>query len=37
MLGQSLLNKQVLSLQIGAPIGVVTEAIINPFNLKLEG
>lgn len=37
MLGQSLLGKQILSLQIGQPIGVINEAIINPFNLKIEG
>lgn len=36
-LGQQLIGKNILSLQIGRPIGVTTEAIINPNNLKIEG
>lgn len=36
-LGQHLLGKNILSLRIGRPIGVVSEVIINPNNLKIEG
>lgn len=36
-LGQSLLNKSVLSLRNGAPIGQVTGVLIDPNNLKIEG
>lgn len=36
-LGQQLIGKNILSLQIGRPIGVTKEAIINPNNLKIEG
>jgi len=36
-LGQPLLGKNILSLRIGGPIGIATEALINPNNLKIEG
>lgn len=36
-LGQQIIGKQVLSLRIGRPIGIVGEPIINPNNLKIEG
>lgn len=36
-LSANLINKQVLSLRTGAPIAVVTSAIFNPNNLKIEG
>lgn len=36
-LSASLLNKSVLSLRTGTDIAVVTEPIINPNNLKIEG
>ncbi len=36
-LGQPLLGKNILSLRIGGPIGIVNEPIINPNNLKVEG
>lgn len=36
-LGQSLINKQVLSLRNGTPIGTVTGVLIDPNNLKIEG
>lgn len=36
-LSNSLLSKQVMSLQTGAAIAVVTGPIINPDNLKIEG
>jgi sporulation protein YlmC with PRC-barrel domain len=36
-LGQSLINKSVLSLRNGSPIGVVTDVLIDPNNLKIEG
>lgn len=36
-LSNSLLNKSVLSLRTGTPIATITEAIINPHNLKIEG
>lgn len=37
MLSGSLLQKQVMSLRTGAPVGTVTAAIFNPNNLKVEG
>jgi len=36
-LSNTLLNKSVLSLRTGSPIGRVVGAIINPDNLKIEG
>lgn len=36
-LGQQLIGKNIMSLRIGRPIGVIAEAIINPNNLKIEG
>lgn len=36
-LGQSLLNKSVLSLRTSTPIGHVTGVLIDPNNLKIEG
>jgi sporulation protein YlmC with PRC-barrel domain len=36
-LGQQLIGKNILSLRVGRPIGVVNEPIINPNNLKIEG
>lgn len=36
-LGQSLINKSVLSLRGGAPIGQVSAVLIDPNNLKIEG
>ncbi len=36
-LSQSFIGKEVLSLRTGGPIAVVTQAIINPDNLKIEG
>jgi hypothetical protein len=36
-LSDSLLNKDVLSLRTGGPIAVISRAIINPNNLKIEG
>ncbi len=36
-LSESLLNKQVLSLRTSSPIANVTQFIINPNNLKIEG
>lgn len=36
-LSESLLNKPVMSLRTGLPVATVTEAIINPNNLKIEG
>lgn len=36
-LGQQLTGKNILSLRIGRPIGVVSTAIIDPNNLKIEG
>lgn len=36
-LGQSLVEKNILSLRIGRPIGIAGEPIINPNNLKIEG
>lgn len=37
VMGQKLLNKRIMSLRIGRPIGIVDEPIINPYNLKIEG
>ncbi len=37
VLSQSLLNKPVMSLRTGGRIGTVTQPIINPNNLKIEG
>jgi len=36
-LSAMILNRPVLSLRTGAPIGTTTGAIINPNNLKIEG
>lgn len=36
-LGQQLIGKNIMSLRIGRPIGVIEEIIINPNNLKIEG
>ena len=36
-MGQQLIGKQILSIQIGRPIAVTNEPIINPNNLKIEG
>jgi uncharacterized protein YrrD len=36
-LGQSLINKPILSLQTGNQVGIALEPIINPNNLKIEG
>ncbi len=36
-LGQQLFGKNILSLRIGRPVGVIHEPIINPNNLKIEG
>lgn len=36
-LGQQLLGKKIMSLRISRPIGVITEVIVNPNNLKIEG
>ncbi|MGH7142467.1 MAG: hypothetical protein ACREF5_03330 [Candidatus Saccharimonadales bacterium] len=36
-LSGSLLNKQILSLRTGSPVGMVMAPIINPNNLKIEG
>lgn len=36
-LGQQLLGKKIMSLRISRPIGIVTEVIVNPNNLKIEG
>lgn len=36
-LSNSLLNKAVLSLRTGTPVATITEPIINPNNLKIEG
>ena len=36
-LSASLLNKSVLSLRTGSPIATITDPIINPDNLKIEG
>lgn len=36
-LSGALLEKPILSLQTGAPVGVTAQAIINPNNLKIEG
>jgi uncharacterized protein YrrD len=37
LMGQQLINKPVMSLRTGGPIGTVVEIIINPNNLKIEG
>ena len=37
VLSGGLLNKQVMSLRTGTPVGTVTAAIFNPNNLKVEG
>jgi len=37
VLSGSLLNKQVMSLRTGTPVGTVTATIFNPNNLKVEG
>lgn len=36
-LGQQLIGKNIMSLRVGRPVGVVNEVIINPNNLKIEG
>jgi len=36
-LSQSLLNRPILSLRTGTPIGTTTTPLINPNNLKIEG
>lgn len=36
-LGQQLTGKNILSLRVGRPIGITSEVIINPNNLKIEG
>jgi sporulation protein YlmC with PRC-barrel domain len=36
-LSTAVLNKSVLSLRTGSPVAIVTGAIINPDNLKIEG
>lgn len=36
-LGQQLIGKNIMSLRIGRPIGAVTDIIINPNNLRIEG
>lgn len=36
-LSASILNKSVMSLRTGAPVAIVTAAIFNPNNLKIEG
>ena len=36
-LGQQLIGKNILSLRIGRPVGVIHEPIINPNDLKIEG
>lgn len=36
-MGQQLINKPVMSLRTGRPIGTVVDIIINPNNLKIEG
>ncbi len=35
--GQQLIGKNIISMRIGRAIGVTTEIIINPNNLKIEG
>jgi uncharacterized protein YrrD len=37
LMGLQLINKPVMSLRTGGPIGTVVEIIINPNNLKIEG
>lgn len=37
LMGQQLIGKPVLSLRTGGPVGEVTDIIINPNNLKVEG
>lgn len=36
-LSGALLNKPILSLRTGAPVGLTVSAIVNPNNLKIEG
>lgn len=36
-LSESLLNRPVMSLRTGQPVATITEPIINPNNLKIEG
>lgn len=36
-MGQQLINKPVMSLRTGGPVGTVVDIIINPNNLKIEG
>ena len=36
-LSESLINRPVMSLRTGQPVATVTEPIINPNNLKIEG
>lgn len=36
-LSASLLNKQIMSLRTGGPIATISQPIINPNNLKIEG
>lgn len=37
ILGQQLIGKNIMSMRIGRAIGVTTDVIINPNNLKIEG
>lgn len=37
LMGQQLIDKPVMSLRTGQPIGTVTDIIVNPNNLKIEG
>lgn len=37
LMGQQLINKPVMSLRTGGPVGTVVDIIINPNNLKIEG
>ncbi len=36
-LGQQLIGKNIMSLRIGRPIGIINDFIVNPNNLKIEG
>jgi uncharacterized protein YrrD len=37
ILGQTLVNKSILSLRTGSPIGALGRPVINPDNLRIEG
>ena len=37
ILGQQLIGKNIMSMRIGRAIGITTEVIVNPKNLKIEG